>query len=413
MPVITTTGTVNLQLVPRGQRLFTYRPEIPLFEIHKFYIDIQTSTFTFEVLEDVVTTSYTVTGVQVDYGGAGLSSSTQVTFSAPDVDGGVQLVGTPVITTGTITSIDITTTGTGYVYHPDIVVYDPESPFTTGTSTIAVLYMFDPNSGTTATTTFSRGSITGTTAILASNPMARGQTLWALEVDVVDVVQNRDPEHVGINLTEHFPNLNRVPFNSTSTSLINAKYWAIHTFISAFHRTKLHRTSSLERNPTIKGQRTATRVTAPITFFIHDDNIDDFTQMSWHLHMRTQTPTNFLTGPSASDWSAARIAGQMAQYNGPEHSSEYRLLEDIWCVIPDGPVSAGTTIPVQITTAPGIEYVYVEQECGVPDRTKVTLTNGTGTFNIITTSLQPGDVASAKVGFKTWTNIETVEIPLS
>jgi hypothetical protein len=147
--------------------------------------------------------------------------------------------------------------------------------------------------------------------------------------------------------------------------------------------------------------------------YIHDKTFTSISQLSWHLYMNSQTPHDYLTGPSASEWDAGAIATQMAAWQGPVKEPVYKLIEEIWCVVPDGNVNAGDPVTVQVHTHPNIKKVYVEQVVGIPDRLEVKLTNGTGTFKILTSTLDPGDTASAKVGFKYWTNVETVEKILS
>jgi hypothetical protein len=68
-------------------------------------------------------------------------------------------------------------------------------------------------------------------------------------------------------------------------------------------------------------------------------------------------------------------------------------------------VTPGTTIKVDIETNPSISYVYLEQVCGVLDRVKVKLNNGIGSFNILTDTLESGDIAEVKIGHKKFTNV--------
>lgn len=54
-----------------------------------------------------------------------------------------------------------------------------------------------------------------------------------------------------------------------------------------------------------------------------------------------------------------------------------------------------------------ITQIYLEPICGILDRTVVNLTNGAGSFTVLTNTLSAGDVVSVKVGYKHFTNVTT------
>lgn len=67
--------------------------------------------------------------------------------------------------------------------------------------------------------------------------------------------------------------------------------------------------------------------------------------------------------------------------------------------------AAGDTIPVTVTCAnTKIGKIYLEGIHGALDRTEVVLTNGVGTFNILTNTLSSGDTVDVKIGYKSWSN---------
>jgi hypothetical protein len=412
MPVITSAQSVEFVPQDRGQRLFTYRPDMNRFQDQKFYINIQQNNFEFRVEEDVIESAYGIQAVQVDSGGTELSTSTYLVFSSPDVAGGTQFTATPVITTGTITDVIVTTTGSGYIYQPTVTVIDPENPNSISTASVQLVYLVDATTESTSTVTYNRGQIIANIQNFRTSPSSVDQSLFALECDVFDVEENKIPQSNGFNFSQ-FDYLNKVRLLTTSTIIKNYKVWIMNRFVPVFQRTTENKGSGVEINPVIQGQRTSNRVPTPIMVYIHDKTFTSVSQLSWHLYMNSQTPHEFLRGPSASEWDAAGIASQMASWTGPVKEPVYKLIEEVWCVVPDGDVAAGDPVTVQVHTHPSIKKLYVEQVCGIPDRLEVKLTNGTGTFKILTTTLEPGDVASAKVGFKYWTNAETVEKTLS
>lgn len=410
MPVITSTGTVAFTPVATGQRIFMYRPDMPIFQIQRYWINIQDTFFEFKVLEDVEEEGYPIINIGINDGTNGLSTATTLTFSPPDIDGGTQLVGTPVITSGTITAINITNSGSGYVYHPTCSVVDPLNTSSTATLFLRLLYVPDTTQPMFTTTTYVRGVITGTINKVKSIQVPSDQTLWFLEADIVNITNNKDPEYIGLNVTT-VDYLNQTKFISTGTVSKNQKLWVMRGFSPVFHRTKNFRTQSVILNPSVQGQRTAYRVPPPILFFIHNQSFTSLKQLSWTLCMNAQDPTPYLDGPSASDFTNPSVLA--AANTQTEWVSEYELIEDIWCVIPDGPITAGTTINVQVTTNPSFKRVYLESICGVLDRSEVVLKNGQGQFNILTSTLQAGEVVDVKVGFKYWTNVERIQITLS
>jgi hypothetical protein len=412
MPVITSAQSVELAPQDRGQRLFTYRPDMGIYQNQKFYISIQQNSFEFKVEEDVIESAFGIGHIQIDRGGENLSTSTYLVFSPPDVQGGTRIVGTPVITTGTITSVEITTTGSGYIYQPTCTVIDPTDPNNITTSSVQLLYIIDPATETTSTVTYNRGSITAGIQQFRTPPSSVDQSLFALECDVFDIEKNKMPQDNGFNFSQ-FDYLNKVKLFTTSTIGQHYKLWTMPKFFPVFIRSSENKGSGIETNPIIQGQKTSTRVPSPLMVYIHDKTFTSISQLSWHLFMNSQTPHDYLRGPSASEWDTGIIASQMAAWAGPVKEPVYKLIEEVWCVVPAEDVTAGNPVTVQLHTHPNIKKLYVEQVCGVPDRLEVKLTNGTGTFKILTTTLEPGETASAKVGFKYWTNVETVTKILS
>lgn len=76
--------------------------------------------------------------------------------------------------------------------------------------------------------------------------------------------------------------------------------------------------------------------------------------------------------------------------------------------VSSGSTTAGEDVVVDITVDDtSIEAVYLEQVVGVLDKTKVKLTNGSGSFKVLTSTLESGDVVEVKIGYKLFSNKTT------
>lgn len=84
------------------------------------------------------------------------------------------------------------------------------------------------------------------------------------------------------------------------------------------------------------------------------------------------------------------------------------LFEGITLSTDQSSVSVGETLVVNVQAEnPELDYVYLEQVCGILDRTKVTLVNGVGSFNVLTDTLTSGDTIEVKYGYKLYTGLGT------
>lgn len=73
-----------------------------------------------------------------------------------------------------------------------------------------------------------------------------------------------------------------------------------------------------------------------------------------------------------------------------------------------GNPAVGDTIPVTVTCEnTSVASVFLEPVVGIVDRTEVKLTSGVGKFNILTSTLEAGDIVKVKIGHKKWSNVNT------
>jgi hypothetical protein len=80
------------------------------------------------------------------------------------------------------------------------------------------------------------------------------------------------------------------------------------------------------------------------------------------------------------------------------------LISPITLTGPDT-VSANSSIEISVQTTPGISYVYLEQVHGILPLVKVPITNGTGTFKVLTNGMSTGDELQVKAGFRKWNHV--------
>ena len=119
-----------------------------------------------------------VTGVTIAAGGTGYTAAT-VTFSAPQATGGVTAVGTVVLTSGAVTGITITTAGSGYTATPTATITGNGSNATVGTitlstSSINAINITNAGSGYTSAPTVTVAAPPSGTTALASSTITTG-----------------------------------------------------------------------------------------------------------------------------------------------------------------------------------------------------------------------------------------------
>lgn len=390
MPVISTATSVSITPTVTGQRGY-YQKQFSFDQRQKVWVNIQDTSVTINVFETIDEFSYTVDKILFDSTATnGFSTSTTITFSPPDDVTGTRLVAEPVIVDGYITEINVVTTGTGYVYAPTVTINDPVNPGMSNTH-VLVSTMHDPASGVPITNTYLRGSITIPLSRFLTLPSLDNQTLWAFETEFVTIKQNKKPESSYLDLSV-FTYLDRISLQPFDREF---KLWYFKRPYNVFNESVRYKGTNLE-GPEV--QIAGNKQPPLFYFFVHDKNLSSWNDVSWRFNYGTETADPFLIGPSSTSFKES-VA---------DLSDVTSLIETIYLKIPDEDITAGNPVPVEVHTSSFVDYVYVEQVCGIPDRVKVKLTNGVGKFNILTTGLEAGDVASAKVGFKYWVNIETV-----
>jgi hypothetical protein len=89
-----------------------------------------------------------------------------------------------------------------------------------------------------------------------------------------------------------------------------------------------------------------------------------------------------------------------------QNASMPSLFAPLTATTPTTAPSVGDIIPVTVTCAnTSVPKVYLEAIHGVTDRTEVVMTNGVGTFNILTNTLASGDTVDVKIGYKLFSNL--------
>jgi hypothetical protein len=68
---------------------------------------------------------------------------------------------------------------------------------------------------------------------------------------------------------------------------------------------------------------------------------------------------------------------------------------------------SGDVVTVNFTTESNINEIYLVQDYGYLPKTRVPVTNGSGTFKVVTTGMDPGDEVIVKMGYKFFVNRNT------
>jgi len=122
-------------------------------------------------LNAVAATTGSISGVNLTAAGSGYVSAPTVTVSAPDADGGVQAVITAQITGGGVTAITLASAGAGYTSVPSVNIVPQSGDTGTGAAATAVL----SGAGVTGITSLVGGTgYTGTPTVTFSAPQVAG-----------------------------------------------------------------------------------------------------------------------------------------------------------------------------------------------------------------------------------------------
>lgn len=78
-----------------------------------------------------------------------------------------------------------------------------------------------------------------------------------------------------------------------------------------------------------------------------------------------------------------------------------------------GHTISGDIITVNFTTEDDVDFIYLEQNVGYLPKTKIPVVNKTGSFKIVTTGLDSGDIVLVKIGFRFWVNRTTFTLQLA
>lgn len=114
----------------------------------------------------------------------------------------------------------------------------------------------------------------------------------------------------------------------------------------------------------------------------------------------TNTFNMTYTGPSGSTATITEGTGTFVRSNNPVWKDLLTTPNVDSFVVNDG------VIDVQISVDnPNIQFVYLEQQVGFINKTKVKLTNGVGNFSVLTTGLELGEIITVRFGYKFFTNL--------
>lgn len=97
----------------------------------------------------------------------------------------------------------------------------------------------------------------------------------------------------------------------------------------------------------------------------------------------------------------------------PTPVSNKEIFSTIALSTTDTPV-AGDIITVNVTSShTELDYIELEADAGILDRTRVKLTNGSGSFKILTSTFTAGEVIKCHAGVKRFTKLATFSVTLA
>jgi hypothetical protein len=88
------------------------------------------------------------------------------------------------------------------------------------------------------------------------------------------------------------------------------------------------------------------------------------------------------------------------------------LISDISLSSTSTTIEPDSSITVNVQTDTFIKQVYLEQVSGMLNKTRVSLTNGQGSFKLYSTGLESGDNIRVKAGFKNFSGIADITVPV-
>lgn len=94
------------------------------------------------------------------------------------------------------------------------------------------------------------------------------------------------------------------------------------------------------------------------------------------------------------------VTGNLTKH--PDDPLKLMLFELMPEITVTSSTTSGDIITVNFTTDPKLNYIYLVQDTGYLPKTKIPVTNGTGSFKVVTTGMDAGDTVKVKMGFKYW-----------
>lgn len=459
MPLVTSSTSFTVIPAEVGQRIVTLTyGQMP---IQYYYdINIEDTQFVINILEDKIEPTFGLSNISIDFmldhmvdnhsmaqvtlpqgltnpvistvAYGSWSTSSYVVIDDPDIPGGTTATAVLNISNGNVTGITLTNPGSGYVFAPAVKAYDPTVPLPPQVTMAkqpmpqqlpgGVRVDLDMSSMTTATMTYLRGALPMTIDEFKRRAVGLdNNTLWAFVTEQrliedhikpnKENVQSAGLDVQGVRFFDAFPYLGKTP--SPVQFGYTYKLIQFGRLVNILNQQNLDPTTRLEISSYFEAGN------QPFFWvFVHDKNFESFKDCTWKFNYTINRyeldhPELNLTGSSSNEFAsvassavaAHRLQSTPLMSHIPPTTDWTQCFDPIYCVVPDEDVPAGTVLNVKVHTSPHIDYLYIQQVCGLPDRTRITLTDGVGEFNIITSTLQTGDTAAAWVGFNHWPRI--------
>lgn len=149
-----------------------------------------------------------------------------------------------------------------------------------------------------------------------------------------------------------------------------------------------------------------------LVFWINKDNptSDDIIPIVIRPRLKSETLSadeiefNITYTPTSVNWAdhTVTFSGNLTKHEkDPLDKIAFEMLPPL--EVTSSTVS-GDVITVNFTTGQNISTIYLGQDVGYLPKTSIPVTNGTGSFKVITTGLDAGEEVKVKMGHKYWSN---------
>jgi hypothetical protein len=148
-----------------------------------------------------------------------------------------------------------------------------------------------------------------------------------------------------------------------------------------------------------------------LVFWVNKDDptTEDIVPVVIRPRLKSETPSadelNFdITYPETTNWAnhTVTFTGNLTKHE--KDTVDQLAIEMLPAIEITSSTVSGDVITVNFSTGTNISTLYLGQDVGYLPKTSVPVTNGTGSFKVVTTGLDTGEEVKVKMGHKYWSN---------